>query len=247
MRAKVISALALVALTLPCVCAAAMGLGDDEEKQLYTDAYASCMVDINHQRAAEIILKDVSDQAFITKYQDIFIDKALNEVFECPQMHMRYQAEWLMNEDLLRFALAEARVRADLKLDRSTNFSDRAPLSHYEMEPKVTLARRLQLTESKRQPLLDKAYDQKRALFWLAYYGECVVRRDPANSRDLLLSKSGTTAEDSAIHSISPSLSACLPDGQKLSFTRQILKGTMAVNYYRLAMAKPMASAGAAY
>jgi len=246
-RYGAVLSIALVSLSLPCAYATAKGLDEGEENRLYTNEYASCMVDINHKRAAEIILNDVSDLTFAAKYQDILIDKPLNEVFECRQMHMRYQAEWLMNEDLLRFALAEALVRADLKSDKSTNFSDRAPLSHYQVETKDALAVRLRLTEKKQIPMLEKAFEQQLAMMWLAYYGECVVRRDPMKVRDWLFSKSGSAAEDQAIQNIAESLSACLTDGQKLNFKRNVLKGAMAVNYYRLAMAKPITPAGAAH
>ena len=78
---------------------------------------------------------------------------------------------------------------------------------------------------------------------YLSRYGECVVRADPAGSRALLAAKPETPEEASRFAALRLALATCLPEGHTLEFGKLALRGTIAVNYYRLAKA---AAAGVA-
>jgi len=82
-----------------------------------------------------------------------------------------------------------------------------------------------------------KGYEEAKAFNFISRYGECVVRVNPAAVRALLLSRPETDEERTRFTALSTAFGTCLPEGQTLSFGKLPLRGTLAVNYYRLAMA----------
>jgi len=79
------------------------------------------------------------------------------------------------------------------------------------------------------QPQSDKA----------AYYrvGECIVRAAPERAKGLLLTKVETDAEAEAFVRLLPAISSCQPDGATLTPNKADIRGTVALNYVRLAAA----------
>jgi len=68
-----------------------------------------------------------------------------------------------------------------------------------------------------------------------------IVRDDPVKARQWLLTPPGGPEEISRINDLRPSFSACLLGGT-MKFNRTVMRGTVAINYYRLTMATPVAS-----
>lgn len=93
---------------------------------------------------------------------------------------------------------------------------------------------------------LARAQEQHRFILadrYLGQLGECVVRRDPAGSHALLVTRIGDTAELEAFRALSPVIPACIPKGETLSLSRHRLRDAMAISYYRIAAAAAPAGA----
>ena len=78
---------------------------------------------------------------------------------------------------------------------------------------------------------------QREVAIYLSYFGECVVRADPGNSKALLAASPDSRDEGIAIAALGKSLSGCLEAGRTLELNKTNLRGTVALNYYRLAKA----------
>ncbi len=76
----------------------------------------------------------------------------------------------------------------------------------------------------------------------LATIGECAVRANAAGAHALLQARLNSKEELQAMQALMPAFSTCIPNGRKVQFDLTTLRGTVAVNYYRLAFAPPMAA-----
>lgn len=203
----------------------------------YTDAYAQCMVWRHHDRAAAVILKDVDDETLKYKYGDVYISKPIISMPECDNLHLPPYSEFVLNANELRFSLAKSLVQTDLKGRTDESFASVPPLSHRPAQSIESLARLSGLSALSKRDALSKMQQGDEALMWLAYFGECVVRRDPANTRLWLFSRSRSSEEATILQTLNPSFGACLTDGRTLTFGREVLRGAIAINFYRLAIA----------
>ena len=233
-------------LVLCASAATAAAPENTQEWRDYTNAYAQCMVWRHHQPAAALILNDVDDETAKSKYTEIFSVNYLLANFECNNLNIRPGSDFILNLNELRFALAKQLVLQDLTNFNKSDFSDVPALSHRPAQSLDALKRLTGLAAQSQAEKLDKIRQGDVALVWLAYFGECVARHDPANTKAWLFSKSASRDEAGILQALSPSFSACLTEGQKINFNREMLRGAVAVNFYRLAMAKP-ASAGAVH
>jgi hypothetical protein len=147
--------------------------------------------------------------------------------------------------DTMRYALADALARKEFSAGAAASIKDAAPLEQpklkeedYQLEPgKRPRKGELEQLRENRQ--------KQQSLIYLAGFGECVVRADPANSYALVMSDAETPQEDAAFKGLMPAYGGCLTAGQSLSFNKSTLRGTIAMNYYRLAHAPRFASASA--
>jgi hypothetical protein len=80
----------------------------------------------------------------------------------------------------------------------------------------------------------------------LEQFGECVARADPQGVHDLLRSLAGSSRETALFQQLSPRFSACIPQGEKLAFSKIVLKGALAEGMYRLSKAAEAAPPGGA-
>jgi hypothetical protein len=71
----------------------------------------------------------------------------------------------------------------------------------------------------------------------LAQFGDCVARADIGNARALLASLPESSAEGEAVRGSMGHLGACVPTGQKVSFSRSVLRSAVAEGLYRLTRA----------
>ncbi len=67
-------------------------------------------------------------------------------------------------------------------------------------------------------------------------FGDCVVRKDPATSREFVLSKPYSRIETAVIERLRPSLAACLPTGE-VRFSRSVAHGAIGEALYKLTAA----------
>ena len=77
----------------------------------------------------------------------------------------------------------------------------------------------------------------------LRTFGDCVVRRDSANSRAVVLSKLYKPEEATAFTALQPAMAGCVPQGQQLRFSRTVLRGAVGEALYKLTVATGAAKA----
>ena len=79
---------------------------------------------------------------------------------------------------------------------------------------------------------------QKR--LYLTSFGNCVAAADSTRSAALLQTAAGTADEARAVSEITPALSPCLNEGERLDLGNTELRGLLAEGIYRLALAQSM-------
>ena len=70
----------------------------------------------------------------------------------------------------------------------------------------------------------------------LRQIADCTVRKAPQESRALILSIVASKAEGAAFTQIVPSMSSCVFEGSKLSFSKSVLRGVIGEALYRLSV-----------
>jgi hypothetical protein len=189
--------------------------------------FARCVVRRKHDVAAEVVL-DPSQQLGSEDNKGLFIS-------DCMPSGARMRAKAAQ----MRYGLAEALVLADVKAAPS-DLSLVAPLRHPPFIDRPMPA--------------DVAADPARVAAWQAFaemaqsyanlapIGECVVRADPAGALVLLKTDEASEAEKAAVAAIASKLPGCVKKGQQLAINRFNLRGTIALNLYRLARAPRVAA-----
>ena len=86
--------------------------------------------------------------------------------------------------------------------------------------------------------------DKARSAVALEQFGECVARADAPNVRALLRALAGSSQESALFATLNPRFGSCIPQGEKLAFSKIVLKGALAEGIYRLS--KSVANGGAA-
>jgi hypothetical protein len=72
----------------------------------------------------------------------------------------------------------------------------------------------------------------------LEEYGECIVRKNPVAARTLIGSIPGSSAETTTFTELVPLFGPCLAKGEKIAFSKTVLRGVIAEGLYWLTVAK---------
>jgi hypothetical protein len=202
--------------------------------------YADCVVKRQPAKASEAVLSDLGNEALLENYQMLIIGDCLVQ-----QTHASSQMRF--KGDLYRYALAEALFKRELAAQPAPELAAAPQLTHRDPgpEPQPIDARGRKLSKRKYEEALQD-YRQQVTFAFLGSYGECVVRQAPAESRALLLTKPDSPEETGRFGLLHPVLSACMPEGHTITFGRVALRGSIAINYYRLAHAARAAATGTA-
>jgi hypothetical protein len=193
--------------------------------------YAKCVVGRHPAAASEALLSNV-DNGTITKRYGALIDG------ECLVRNTHASAKMKFTGDLYRYALADALVSREFASGPVPDFSAVPPLVHRPVpDDPSPLGPRSSKADKRRYEDAVKQLEEAKAFRALSEFGECVVRSSPGASRALLLTQPETPPEAAGFDAIRPALELCLPEGRTLSFGKLVLRGTIAVNYYRLAHA----------
>ena len=205
------------------------------ENRLKVRDYSACVVK-KHPADAAAAVMSIEDNAELAKKYPKVID---------PYCFSGFTDSMAFSGDLLRYGLADALVRKELAGVQNLDPSLISPLVHRDPAPPLSLNAVKETTAN------DKTLRLKRYGFAVAVayaqvsrLGECVIRANPTGAYRLL--KSDVTAPDEtvAMRALGPSLSICLDKGNTLHLTHEVLRGTIALNYYRLLKA-PRIAAGA--
>jgi hypothetical protein len=192
-------------------------------------AYAKCVVDREPRRASESLLANIDNATFIKKYDRLIIG-------QCLVRETHAAARMIFKGDLYRFALADALVKRELAAQPVPDISAVPRLAHREPgpEPGPFDAKGKKLSARDYQEAL-RDYRQSVTFSFLSKYGECVVRTAPAESKALLVTVPDSVEETSRFDALQPTLGTCMPEGHTVRFGRVALRGSLAINYYRLA------------
>jgi len=106
-------------------------------------------------------------------------------------------------------------------------------------------------TEFSQVPLIDylagypaELPGNARTIVALAKFGDCVSRNDPVNARALVVSIPGSGDEKQRLATLSPSFNSCVIQGEKLTFSRSVIRGAVSEGLFRLSRAASQAQAG---
>jgi hypothetical protein len=190
--------------------------------------YADCVVKRHEKAAAEAILTDASDQDLTSKYPELVQSN-------CIPMKLGDYVQVRFTPTNMRNAIATALVRRELGNLPPPALDDVPRLSHRVGRDSPELSSGKLGRHAAEAATI--AFERRQLAAYLSRYGECVVRVDPAAAKVLLLADQFTSAEAAAWNGMSVALGTCLAEGRSLQFDKGSLRGSIAVNYYRLASA----------
>ena len=199
--------------------------------------YARCVVRLHHDQAATMLRADSDNNDIMRRYSSVIDENCMT-----PGVGVSFPA------DLYRYSMAEALVTADFLKGGPASFGDRLPLAHLAFPQQAELDKALAKAKSARQKKkLSEEFLKDLLSGALSRYGECVVREDPAGARLWILTPPDIPEELSRVKALLPAMSTCLEPGTTVKFPRELLRGSVALNYYRLAHAPLKPSDGAAH
>ena len=191
--------------------------------------YAECVVEKQRAKASEAIVANVDNAALMRRYPMLISPTCLSDTAKS-SVQMRFTG------DLYRYALADALVNRELAGWTAGDLAAVPRLAHGEPgePPAKTTPSGKPVGKRKYEAALE-AYSTRSGFAYLSRFGECVVRSDAQNSKGLVLTRPDTPQEAAAFAALRPALQTCLPEGETLRFGKVALRGTIAINLYRLA------------
>ncbi len=239
--------IAAITLLVAAPPLAAQGLSDDwqdadystRETRALTHAYAQCVVKGQAAKASEAILANVPTGAILRDYRMLIRP-------ECLVRQTRQTTQMRFGGDLYRYALADALVNRELAALPVPDLDSVPRLDHHDPGPPPgevdAKGRKL---GKRRLEAARLSYGRDAAFAFLSVYGECIVRADAAGAKALLVTVPDSAEEKARFDALRPTFARCLPEGQTLRFGKVALRGSVAINYYRLAHAARAPAAGA--
>jgi hypothetical protein len=219
---------ALLAIQVP------MGLPDNarniparQVRALVAD-YGDCIVKREAARASAAILAGLNSNELLDRYPQLMQESCLHN-------RLGERVEVRFSGDQYRFAIADALVRRELAAVPPPVLDDVASLDHHGPAGPPTSDAKDRPLEGRALELAMRDYEVDRAAHYLWRYGECVVRVDPAAAKAMLMTDPASPEEGVRFAAMSNALGTCLGEGRTLEFGKAALRGTIAVNYYRLA------------
>lgn len=150
------------------------------------------------------------------------------------------------NLDLIRYGVASALVLREYKGAYPATIAAAPALKHTPRPFDETAFRQSSRFRNLGPKSLTQAKQEKAVYDFLERFGDCVVRRDPAAAQRFLTTPVGSRDEGQALAGVRPGLAACLPPGRQANLDLDLIRGTMADNFYRLARVAPATAPAAA-
>lgn len=200
-----------MSLTVALLGAALLAGGEadisiERKRQLMAE-YASCVAKRFRGKARSVVLSDLESSAAVARWDEVLSPECMPMDDAAGTMVMR------THPILIRSGLAQALLEADPRLGLPP-LAQIPPLGHGTAKsPSPTVSFNIAVSR----------------------LGECVVRAAPDASTRLVRSPVASSNEAVAFDGLKPALSACLAAGQSFAFSPELLRGAVALNYYRLA------------
>ena len=197
-----------------------------KETRFIAYKYGQCAVRGHTAGASEAIMRNVDNETLVKRYRILINGDCLS----APGSRLMFPG------DFYRYALADGLVRRRLADRPVPDLTNVQPLAHAAApeEPMPPLDDN-QIANLLYANALHKA-QQAASFRALGIYGECVVRVSPTHAKALLVTEPETAAENDGFKAIQPALAQCMPEGQTMTLDKFVVRGIVAVNYYRLAM-----------
>jgi hypothetical protein len=189
-----------------------------EETRKAAYQYGICVVQRRASGASKAVLSNVDTETLNVRYRALFDVCRIDGTIVFPG-------------DFYVYTLADALVALELTALPVPDLSQVPPLPGRSTPTFAKLKRKYGYDAALQATRDADVYGALNA------YGECVVRKSPANAKALLMAKPESAEELSRFEALSPALSACAPAEQKVELTKFLVRGTIALNYYRLAQA----------
>src|SRR3954470_6067077 len=207
-----------------------------KETRALMHAYAKCVVARQPRKAAEALIANVDNKTILKNYQMLLIG-------DCLVRETHAESRMSFKGDLYRYALADALFSRELAAQPAPDLASVPKLDHRDpgAEPGPLDAHGKKLSKRMYEEALAK-YRERLTFYFLSQYGECVVRLAPVESRDLLRAAPDSKEESARFGALRTALATCMPEGRTIRFGRVALRGSIAINYYRLAHAAQAAA-----
>jgi hypothetical protein len=195
--------------------------------------YARCVVRRDHDKAAEVVLANLDNNLIVRKYDDLLSGDCLMKAAPRSLLGVKMK----LPGDMLHYALADALVNAELANTIPGDLAAVPFLEHRELDLSQIMQPAKQRGRKLTAEQLQERRDRAIAASYLSRFGECVVRADVRAAHALLMTRPSTPGEVAAFNALRPVFNNCVRQGQEFSLNRIMLRGTVALNYYRLAHA----------
>jgi hypothetical protein len=207
------------------------------------DAFAECVVAKHQSDAATYVLNSYTDW----RDAPLSTPSELKDRRCIPPDASSQDASFLPNlsENAIKVALAGALVRRELPTFNAAVIKTAKAL------PSATLVDRLFPPEgckkcnTERKAKFEDARVKLNNVMAPIIFGECAVRADPMNAHALIMSSPASAEETASFAALGEAFSDCLAKGSQFTATRSMLRGVLAISYYRLAHAPRVELAGA--
>jgi hypothetical protein len=193
-------------------------------------SFSDCVVKKHYDRASEFILSMVDNETAVKRYRMLIDSSCMGNAIENTGFGgMRFSG------DTFAYGIAEALVRKDFAGAGPQSFDDRASLNHRAPEPldDALLAK----LKPKKQVAARESYQTNKAWSVISQFGECGARVAPELVRKLAQTEVNSPEERALLTELAPQVGVCLPEGVQVKFKPLQLRGTLMMNYFRLAAA----------
>ena len=209
-----------------------------KETRAVTHGYARCVVDRQHARASQAILANADNAEILRRYPKLIIG-------ECLTRQLRTGATMTFSGELYRYALADALVAEEFSEAPAPVLAVTPALAHNTPgTPPPPLPADAGKSARKKYDEAVADYTESVGYAFLSRYGECIVRTDTPGAKALLLTDPDSEDEGRSFVALQDAFANCLEEGQTLTFGKVALRGSIAINYYRLAHAAGQKAAG---
>ena len=218
-----------MAVALAATTAAGAAPADGAEERQATHALFSCIVEKQADLTSDFVLRKGTRgrRAQSALFGNDCVDKSNGKLV----------ATLKMKPEHLRFGLADALIAREFAQGIPQGMATAAPLEHSEIKFDEIEFVRGQIYKNGGPKALERARAEAAAQNFMARFGECVVRRDPAAARAFLLTAPTSNEEKVALAAVRPQMATCIGGGQKIGMNLYSLRGAIAINFYRLAHA----------
>jgi hypothetical protein len=198
--------------------------GKEDVRQVMLD-FAACLTDRSRGRVAKIINAPVDSGQYQSLMRSIF-DRSDDACLSGGGVDSDGIGQLSFSSSLMRGALFNAVYMRD--------FARAGPVEFSAVTDSGYIARYSTPYSSAAQSAIA-----------LEKYGECIARSDGENARALITAIAGSPQESVAFVALGPKFSACLMAGNKMEFSKAMLRGVVAEGLYWLSASTTALRAGA--